>query len=114
MRTPAPLPLSSAVAAWSTLAVLSGLNMLNYLDRYVMSAVLTPLRQDLGLSHGGGGWAASAFMWGYFITAPFFGYLGDRFPKKYLMLAGVIVWSLATACSGLAQNFTQLFCIRLF
>ena len=88
--------------------------MLNYLDRYVMSAVLTPLQSDLGLTYEGAGWAASAFMWGYFITAPIFGYLGDRLPRKYLMLAGVVLWSLATACSGLAQNFTQLFCIRLF
>ncbi len=102
------------MAAWTTLAILSGLNLLNYLDRYVMSAVLMPMSHSLGLTYGGGGWAASAFMWGYFITSPIFGYLGDRLPRKYLMLAGVVVWSLATALSGLAHNFTQLFCIRLF
>jgi predicted MFS family arabinose efflux permease len=113
MRSSSPVP-SGRAAAWCGLAILSGLNLLNYLDRYVMSAVLTPLRHDLGFTQGGAGWTASAFMWGYFITAPLFGYLGDRWPRKYLMLAGVIVWSVATACSGLAQNFTQLFCIRLF
>jgi MFS family permease len=110
----APASLSPARAAWVTLAILSGLNFLNYLDRYVMSAVLTPLQKDLHLDDTRGGWAASAFMLGYFLTAPFFGYLGDRYPRKYLMLGGVIAWSLATAASGLAQNFTEFFCIRIF
>ncbi len=114
MRPLSPVPLSSARAAWITLAILSGLNMLNYLDRYVMSAVLTPMEKELRLGDGDAGWAASAFMLGYFLTAPFFGYLGDRFPRKYLMLGGVVAWSLATACSGFAQNFVQLFTIRIF
>jgi MFS family permease len=103
----------SPAAAWSTLAILSALNMFNYLDRYVMSSVLTPMQKELGLSDGAAGWTASAFMLGYFITAPIFGYLGDRYPRKYLMLAGVLVWSLATAGSGLAQSFGQLFAIRM-
>jgi MFS family permease len=100
-------------SAWMTLALLSALNLLNYLDRYVLSAVLTPLQHDLHLGDAGGGWTASAFMLGYFITAPFFGFLGDRYPRKWLMLAGVVVWSLATAGTALAQNFPELFAIRM-
>ncbi len=108
------MPRRAASAAWPTLAILCGLNLLNYLDRYVMSAVLTPLQKELHLDDRDAGWAASAFMLGYFLSAPFFGYLGDRFPRKYLMLGGVMVWSAATACSGLAENFGQLFAIRIF
>jgi len=114
MRSPSPLPLTSAVAAWSTLAILSGLNMLNYLDRYVMSAVLTPMQKELKLDDGAAGSVASAFMLGYFLSAPIFGYLGDRFPRKYLMLLGVMVWSFATAGSGFVHGFTHLFIIRIF
>jgi len=103
--------LPTPAVAWWTLGLLFGLNLLNYLDRYVMSAVLTPIQHDLRLGDGD---AASAFMLGYFLTAPIFGYLGDRYPRKFLMLAGVMVWSAATACSALAQNFSELFCIRVF
>lgn len=100
-------------SAWLTLALLSGLNFLNYLDRYVLSAVVTPLEHDLHLGDSGAGWIASAFMLGYFVTAPIFGYLGDRYARKWLMLTGVIVWSLATAATALAQNFGELFAIRM-
>lgn len=101
-------------AAWLALAIFSGLNLLNYLDRYVLSAVLGPVQSELHLNDATAGWTASAFMLGYFITAPIFGYLGDRFPRRYLALAGVMAWSAATACTGLAQNFPELFAIRIF
>ena len=113
MRSPSQVPLSSAASAWFTLAILSGLNMLNYLDRYVMSAVLTPMQKELRLTDGDAGWAASAFMLGYFVSAPLFGYLGDRFPRRFLMPGGVLVWSLATAGSGLAHSFAHLFAIHM-
>ncbi len=100
-------------SAWYTLGLLSALNLLNYLDRYVLSAVLAPLQHDLHLGDAAGGWTASAFMLGYFLTAPFFGFLGDRYPRKWLMLGGVMVWSLATAGTALAQSFPELFAIRM-
>jgi MFS family permease len=104
---------ATAATAWTTLAILSGLNLLNYLDRYIMSAVLTPMQKELKIDDGDAGWAASAFMLGYFLTAPVFGWLGDRYPRKFLMLAGVVVWSLATAACGLAHSFAVLFAIRM-
>ena len=106
--------MSSAAAAWGTLAILSGLNMLNYLDRYVMSAVLTPMQKELKLDDGAAGSVAAAFMLGYFLSAPVFGYLGDRYPRKYLMLGGVMVWSMATAASGFVHGFSHLFLVRIF
>jgi MFS transporter, Spinster family, sphingosine-1-phosphate transporter len=113
MRSPSALSLKTPTVAWATLGLLSGLNLLNYLDRYVMSAVLPPLQADLHLNDADGGALASAFMLGYFLTAPIFGYLGDRYPRKYLMLSGVLVWSLATVASGFAQNFAEFFAIRV-
>ena len=52
-------------------------------------------------------------MWGYFLTSPLFGALGDRFPRRGLITIGVVIWSLATAGSGLMQTFGALFAARI-
>lgn len=96
------------------LALLTGLNLLNYLDRLVVSAVLPKIQDDLGLSNFMGGLLATVFLVGYFATAPIFGSLGDRMKRKWLIAFGVIVWSAATCASGLATTATQLLIARAF
>ena len=82
------------------LALLTALNLLNYVDRFVVTAVGLRIQEHLGLSDKELGFVTSAFMLGYFVTSPVFGWLGDRFPRKALIAAGVLVWSAATAASG--------------
>ena len=96
------------------LALLTGLNLLNYLDRLVVSAVLPKIQDDLGLSNFMGGFLATIFLLGYFTTAPVFGALGDRMQRKWLVAFGVVVWSAATCASGLATTATQLLVARAF
>ncbi len=95
------------------LTFLTGLNLFNYLDRYVLPAVLTPLQKDLHLSAGDAGWANTAFMLGYFLTSPFFGYLGDRFPRKWLIAFGIFVWSLGTTLTAFSTGFALLLAFRV-
>jgi MFS family permease len=52
-------------------------------------------------------------MLGYFLTSPIFGYLGDRWPRRWLIAAGVFVWSLGTLLSGHAGTFALLICFRV-
>ena len=52
------------------IALLTGLNFLNYIDRYVVAAVLHHMSADLRLSGFEAGLGASAFLIGYFATAP--------------------------------------------
>jgi len=82
------------------LSILTGLNLLNYLDRFVLNAVRTPLAADFKIGYGDSGRTVTAFMIGYFVTAPFFGYLGDRFSRKWLIAFGIFVWSLALCLRG--------------
>jgi MFS family permease len=95
------------------LALLSGLNLVNYLDRFLISAVGPKLQEDLGLSDFKFGLIVQAFMWGYFLTSPLFGALGDRFRRRGLITLGVVIWSLATAGSGLMQTFGAMFLARV-
>jgi len=97
----------------AALLALTGLNLLDYLDRQVLAAVLTPLKDELHLSDAQLGSVAAAFMLGYFLTAPIFGWLGDRLPRKWLIAAGVIVWSLGTVLSGQAHGYGALVCFRV-
>ena len=96
-----------------SLALLTGLNLFNYMDRYVLAAVVPPLKAELLLSDAEIGWLTSAFMIGYFTTAPAFGYLGDRWPRKGLMVFGVAFWSLGTILSGFCNDFWTLLACRV-
>ncbi len=96
-----------------TLFILTGLNLFNYIDRYVLSAVLPSLSRDLQLKDGDAGRLATAFMFGYFLTSPLFGYLGDRAARKWLIAAGIFIWSLGTVLTGFAATFTILVGFRI-
>ncbi len=82
---------------WVVLAFLTGVNLLNYIDRQILYAVFPPIQAELGLSDTQLGLLASAFMWVYLSTAPIFGLLADRWSRPRLMALGVGIWSVATA-----------------
>lgn len=94
------------------LALLTGLNFLNYVDRMILSAVLPKVQADLDLNNFQGGLLAMAFLIGYFATSPFFGARADRGQRKNLIAAGVLIWSLATIASGLATGLYSLLAAR--
>jgi MFS family permease len=96
-----------------SLFVLTGLNLLDYIDRWVLAAVFTPLKEELHLTDEQLGTLQSAFIWGYFLTAPIFGYLGDRVPRRWLIAAGVFVWSAGTLMSGHVGTFGSLLIFRI-
>ncbi len=94
------------------LGLLTGLNLLNYMDRFLLAAVLPRVIKELQLSDFEGGAMATVFLLGYFVTSPLFGSLGDRGGRKKLIALGVGLWSLATVGSGLATSAAMLFAAR--
>ncbi len=99
-------------------ALLTGLNLLNYIDRYVVAAVLKKMQAPitdggLDLSNLQGGLLATAFLLGYFLTSPLFGARADKGKRTGLIAFGVIVWSAATVATGLAHSFTTMMIARV-
>jgi predicted MFS family arabinose efflux permease len=94
------------------LAALTVINLLNYLDRYVVAGVMTRLQAAFGLNDEQGGLLATTFMIVYLLASPVAGYLGDRLPRQRLIGGAVLLWSLATVGSGLANGFALLLVAR--
>ena len=91
------------------LSVLTLVNLLNYLDRYVVSGMIPDLKAPpLGLSDTQIGFLTTAFMLVYMVAAPVFGALGDRFSRTRPIAIGVFLWSIATVVSGFAGNYAHL------
>jgi MFS family permease len=97
----------------ATLAALTSLNLLDYLDRQLLAAVLPALQAELRIGDEQAGTIATAFMLGYFLTAPVFGWLGDRLSRIWLIAGGVLVWSLGTLLSGHANAYVSLLLFRV-
>jgi len=109
----APHRLDLSRSARLALVVLTGMNLLNYLDRFVVSALVESLKgSELHLTDTQCGALGTAFMIVYMATSPLFGALGDRRDRPRLIAFGVALWSAATAAAGFARGFVSLFAAR--
>jgi MFS family permease len=100
------------------LGLLLAINLFNYIDRQVLAAVEPSIRA--AFFHPGdanamavSGTLGSAFLITYMLTAPMLGVLSDRFSRWIIIGCAVILWSVATAASGLAPTFAMLFATRV-
>ncbi len=100
-------------SVWFALVVLFAINTVNFFDRLVIGAVGEPIRKEFGLNDASLGLLSTAFTLLYAFVGVPFGRLADKISRKKILSAGVFVWSLLTAASGIAQNFWQLFALRL-
>lgn len=100
------------IAPRYVLALLLAVNLLNYIDRQVLYAVFPLVKSDLGISDTALGLLGSAFMVCYMVSAPFFGWLGDRGSRTRLAASGLAIWSVATAAAGFAPGYRTLLAAR--
>jgi MFS transporter, Spinster family, sphingosine-1-phosphate transporter len=107
-----PSSLSPSVAR-RALVLLTFVNVLNYLDRYVLAALGESLaRSPLHITDTEFGLLMSGFIVVYMVAAPWFGTLGDAGSRPGLVALGVFVWSAATGLGSLAWGFASLLVAR--
>jgi MFS family permease len=102
-------------SAWGLLAFLTALNVLNFVDRTVITNLAPLLIADLGLSRAEIGLLAGfGFVVFYTTVGLFLGLAADRWPRIPLVASGLALWSAMTAASGFARSFLHLALPRIF
>lgn len=108
-----------------TVAVLTAINLLNYMDRFTLAGIITQLEnvKRNGFHIDGhnepvddteAGLLQTAFIASYMILSPLFGYLGDRYTRKYIIFFGILLWSAFTLTGSFSVDYWMLFVTRLF
>jgi MFS family permease len=89
-----------------------GINLLNYMDRWVASSAGPLIQKELQINDALFGLLGTAFLLVYAFAALPFGYWGDRGARRVVIGVGVTIWSVATLFTGFARNYLQLFLSR--
>jgi len=92
----------------TALALLTALNLLNYIDRSVLFAVQELIKAEFHRSDAAFGMLTSVFFIFYMCAAPFMGPLSVRFSRKTVIIAGALIWSGATLLTAITHDFTGL------
>ena len=98
----------SRAQAVAALVVLTALNLFNYIDRNVLFAVQPMIQSEFGVNDVKVALLTSAFFWCYMCTAPVIGFVADRWQRKWIMVAGALVWSAATLLTAVTYDFRTL------
>ena len=94
------------------LAVLALINFVNFADRQVLNPLLPLLRLHFNVTDSQLGSLQTVLLIVLALVSLFSGYLADRFSQHTIIAVGVLFWSLAAMCSGLAPTFAALFICR--
>ena len=91
------------------LLLLTGLNLLNYIDRYILPGAQPLIQAEFHSTDEQMGALTTALFITYMLTAPLTGWLGDRFRRKPLIVAGAVLWSLATLVTFWVHDYWSLY-----
>jgi MFS family permease len=114
----APAPADEAfpppAQAWYTLGVLAVVTAVALLDQNILGLLIQQIKTDFQLSDSQAGLLLGPTQALFYavVAVPLSRFI-DRWTRKWIVMGGLIVWSLATAATGLAANFAQLFTARV-
>jgi predicted MFS family arabinose efflux permease len=98
-----------ASPALVTFALLLALNLLNFIDRYILPGAQPLIQREFHATDQQMGALTTALFVTYMLIAPLTGWLGDRFRRKPLIVAGAVLWSLATLATAWVHSYWTLY-----
>jgi predicted MFS family arabinose efflux permease len=113
MATSVPIPLENLAPtagqrAWAVLGFFVLLWLFCFVDVFIVGALLSPMKAELRISDQELGRLNAATILSYIAVVPLSGYLGDRWPRKGMMLAALVVLSVGAIGSGFAGGYGAL------
>lgn len=102
-----------ARSAWTVTFLLMGLALINFLDKIVLGLVAVPLTAELHLSPERFGLVAGSFFWLFSISTILVGFLSNRVPARWLLLAMGIIWALLQVPQALTTSALGLLICRV-
>jgi MFS family permease len=83
----------AVAGATTALVLLTALNFVNYIDRYILPGVQEQIKGEFHLTDEHIGTLTFWFMIAYMLSSPITGWLGDRFPRKPMIVIAALFWS---------------------
>jgi MFS family permease len=100
--------LASVAGATTALVLLTGLNFVNYIDRYILPGVQEQVKGEFKISDAQIGTLTLWFMVAYMATSPITGWLGDRFPRKPMIVIAALFWSGINLLTATVHSYDSL------
>ena len=101
-------PIVSVAGATTALVLLTALNFVNYIDRYILPGVQEQVKREFGVSDAQIGALVFWFMIAYMGTSPLTGWLGDRFPRKPMIVVTALLMSACNFFTSSVHSYGSL------
>ena len=99
---------SSVAGATTALVLLTALNFVNYIDRYILPGVQEQVKDEFHISDAQLGTLTLWFMLAYMVSSPITGWLGDRVARKPIIVAAALFWSGVNFFTASVHSFDSL------
>src|ERR1044071_6918173 len=104
--------MKSAVSsyAWTVVALLWPVALLNYLDRQMLASMKFSVMHDVSSigTEANWGFMLGSFKWVYAVLSPLGGYIADRFSRRAVIVGSLMVWSIVPWTTGHVHTYHEL------
>ena len=106
--SPKPARVPSVVGATTALVLLTALNFVNYIDRYILPGVQEQVKGEFHVTDEQIGSLTLWFMLAYMCAAPITGWLGDRYPRKPMIVIAALFWGSINLLTAFVHSYDSL------